>query len=134
VSIFGQAFILGTPCSSRVIVLFKHTYILQCTRGEVLSSYTHSLRVRGILHLTNKHNFLTILQGIRAKSLLSFRLFLRGQIHWYYCTLCSQTKCEHIEATDFSVQTQFLQIFWISNNKIYAKINIFNTLTLKIVK
>jgi hypothetical protein len=31
-------------------------------------------------------------------------------------------KCEHIEgSTDFSFQTQFLQIVWISSNKIYSK-------------
>ncbi len=44
-------------------------------------------------------------------------------------------KCEHIEgSTDFSLQTQFLQLVWIFSSKIHSKINIFHTLALKIVK
>jgi hypothetical protein len=44
-------------------------------------------------------------------------------------------QCEHFEgSTDFLFQTQFLQIVWISSNKIHSNINILCTLTLKILK
>jgi hypothetical protein len=43
---------------------------------------------------------------------------------------------EYIEdSTDFSIHTQFLQIFfWISSNKFHTNFYIFHTLALKIMK
>jgi hypothetical protein len=65
----------------------------------------------------------------------TFGFFLKKKPN-YPNNLCSLCPHEYIEdSTDFSIQTQFLQLKRInSSKKIHTKINIFHTLALKIMK